>query len=1222
MVARVCAAAVTLLGLLTCLEFVLGRELGIDQLFAAQAWAAPLSFGGRMPLITAISFTVTGSALLLLSTTRRRLDAMAQVLVLPVMFVALAGFAGHLFDARDMHALTQSEVASALPATILFLLVSRGLLDRHPDRGLMGEVSSNRPGGAMARWLLPAFVWISLALGLVLLVGQRVGLYDTGLMVALFVVANTVLAAALIWRTARSLNRADADRERAQQELEGTTADRSRQAAVYESVFTDMADGVYIMDRAGKVTANPAAVKLIGQPLIEMDPALWSQEYGLFLPDRKTVYPVADLPMAHALRGEAVSDAEIFVRNPGVPDGRLIEVTARPLRDESGQLNGALAVFRDITGRKRLEDAARQLRSTFDSALDSVVTMDDQGRIMDWNPTAEVMFGWPKSEVVGRTMAETIIPERYRGAHANGVRDAAGNGAGPVIGRRTEIEAVHRDGHEFKVELSIAATRSDNRYIFIGFIRDITERQRAKETRRRLAAVVDSSAESIYTLDLTGAITSWNPAAEQLLGYTPAEILGKHGSLLAAPGTTGDKAPRLLKGERIAPHQIHVVTKDGRQLTVSASISPLKDSVGRTAGAAIVLRDETEHQLRAAILESVLESIGDGVVIADEHGLPSFNAEAKRILGMDVDGIPGEEWTQRYAVYHPDQKTPYPPQEFPLAKALRGEALDETEIFVRHPGAPDGILVTVSAGPLRGPAGQALGAVAVFRDVTARRRSEEVQRQLAAVVQSSDDAIYAVNAQGLITAWNPGAERLLGWTAQEVIGQDPWTATRTPAEIERRQRLMRGDPANAFDAEVPGKDGLRIPVLASVSQMKDASGQVVGAAVILRDITETKRALETRLRLAAIVESSDDAIVGKDLDGGILSWNTGAERLYGYSAEEAEGKNISILVPGDRPNELSAILERVKRGERIEHYETVRVRKDGSRLDVSITISPLRDLSGTVVGASAITRDISEQKRADEEIRKLNAGLEQRIGERTAALEASNQELEAFSYSVSHDLRAPLRAINGFVELVVQEHAAQLAPEGRRYLDRVAAGARQMGQLIDDLLAFSRLGRTPLEKRNVAAVEVVERALEQLRPLMEDRAVELTVGDLPMCTCSPSLLEQVFVNLIGNALKYSRGREPARIDVSARVDPVSNETVFAVRDNGVGFDMQYAEKLFGVFQRLHRAEDYEGTGVGLAIVQRIVHRHGGRVWAQAEPEKGATFCFTLGGTTEWLPAAA
>lgn len=200
-VARICAAAVTLLGLLTCLEFVLGWDLGIDRLFATQTSTAQLPFAGRMQVVTAISFAVTGSALLLTSTKRQRLHAAAQALVLPVMYVALAGLAGHLFDARDMEALTPSAVASALPTTILFLLVLRGMLERYPDQGLMATVSSRRPGGTMARRLLPAFMWISLGLGLLFLVGQRMGLYDTALLVALFVVASTVLAAVVIWRT-------------------------------------------------------------------------------------------------------------------------------------------------------------------------------------------------------------------------------------------------------------------------------------------------------------------------------------------------------------------------------------------------------------------------------------------------------------------------------------------------------------------------------------------------------------------------------------------------------------------------------------------------------------------------------------------------------------------------------------------------------------------------------------------------------------------------------------------------------------------------------------------------------------------------------------------------------------------------------------------------------------------------------------------------------------
>jgi PAS domain S-box-containing protein len=404
--------------------------------------------------------------------------------------------------------------------------------------------------------------------------------------------------------------------------------------------------------------------------------------------------------------------------------------------------------------------------------------------------------------------------------------------------------------------------------------------------------------------------------------------------------------------------------------------------------------------------------------------------------------------------------------------------------------------------------------------------------------------------------------------------------------------------------------------------MRGTDGQVVGAAISVRDITEAKRAQDARLRLAAIVESSFDAIIAKDLDGTISSWNTGAERLYGYADSEVLGKNISLLTPPDHADEIPTILNRIKLGQQVEHYETVRRRKNGDIVDVSITVSPLHDSGGAIVGASVIARDISERRRAEAEIRRLNSDLERRVAERTADLVAVNSELEAFTYSVSHDLRAPLRAIHGFVQLLTQRHATQLDGEARRYLDRVSAGTAHMARLIEDLLALSKVSQVPLAAHRVSASDIVQRALEQLAPLRQGRALELSVEELPDCLAEPVLLEQVFVNLIGNALKYSRGREPARIVIGCRTDAATSEPVFFVKDNGAGFDMRYADKLFGVFQRLHRPEDYEGTGVGLAIVHRIIGRLGGRIWAEAEPDKGATFYFTLGGASTWLPAAA
>ena len=511
------------------------------------------------------------------------------------------------------------------------------------------------------------------------------------------------------------------------------------------------------------------------------------------------------------------------------------------------------------------------------------------------------------------------------------------------------------------------------------------------------------------------------------------------------------------------------------------------------------------------------------------------------------------------------------------------------------------------------------------REIAERKRAEQALKESLAAREHAiqelaeqkfaldQHAIVAVtDLQGTITYVNDRFSAINQYSKEEAIGQNYRIVNSGyhPKEFFQKMydtigqgRVWHGEIRNR------AKEGSIFWVDATIVPLLDSEGKPRQYITIRTDITERKRLEEIRERLAAVVESSDDAIISKTLDGTITAWNFGAEKVFGYSSAEAVGKSLGMLLPPERANEESDILARIVRGESVEHFETVRLRKDGKRIDVSATISPIKDSSGAIVGASKIARDITERERAEEVIRQLNDELEQRVAERTAQLEAANQELEAFSYSVSHDLRAPLRHISGFSQLLVEEFGATLAPGARHYLDRIQAGTQNMGVLVDELLHLARVGRHAVNRRRTKLNEVVEAVIAMLQPESGGRQVEWAISDLPEAECDPVLVRQIFQNLLSNALKFTRPRTHAVIEVSCQEH--DGQPVFIVRDNGVGFSMKYVDKLFGVFQRLHRAEDFEGTGIGLATVQRIVHKHGGRVWAEGKLDQGAAFYFTL-----------
>ncbi len=504
----------------------------------------------------------------------------------------------------------------------------------------------------------------------------------------------------------------------------------------------------------------------------------------------------------------------------------------------------------------------------------------------------------------------------------------------------------------------------------------------------------------------------------------------------------------------------------------------------------------------------------------------------------------------------------------------------------------------------------------------------KAEQQLKASLKEIEDlkaaldehAIVAItDPQGRISYVNEKFCAISKYTREELLGQDHRiiNSGHHPQEFIRdlwttitHGRVWHGEIKNK------AKDGSFYWVDTTIVPFLNDQGKPRQYVAIRADIT-TRKAAEEQLRAsfreigdlkAALDEHAIVAIT--DPQGKISYVNEKFCAISKYSREELLGEDHRIINSGHHPKEFIRELWTTITHGRVWHGEIKNKAKDGSFYWVDTTIVPFLNDQGKPRQYVAIRADITTRKAAAAEIVELNAELEQRVTGRTAELKQANQELEAFSYSISHDLRAPLRAMGGFARILEMEHSGQLSPDAKKAIQRIRDNATKMGQLIDGLLDFSSLNWLPVTKKKVAPDDIARAVFEELRAEVGNRRVDIEIAELPVCEADAKLLKQVFVNLLSNALKYTRRRDPAIIKVGWR--RVKGTRTYFVQDNGAGFDMEYADKLFHVFQRLHAADQFEGTGVGLAIVQRIIQRHGGRIWADAQVDRGATFYFTIG----------
>ncbi|MHC1768627.1 MAG: PAS domain S-box protein [Verrucomicrobiia bacterium] len=615
----------------------------------------------------------------------------------------------------------------------------------------------------------------------------------------------------------------------------------------------------------------------------------------------------------------------------------------------------------------------------------------------------------------------------------------------------------------------------------------------------------------------------------------------------------------------------------------------------------------SEIDLLAAIVETAQHAIVSKTV---DGTITSWNPAAERLLGYSAEEAVGAP----ISIIVPPERGSEASEI--LETIHRGEPVIGLEtVRLRKDGSRVEVEITVS--PLRDAAGQVIGASKIAREITGRltaeRKSHEDREHLNILLKSIADGIIATDERGCVTFLNPAAERMTGRSQAEAAGQAIESVfniinsnTRRRAENPVPRVLQDGVVAGLQNHTVLlAADGTERHIDDSAAPLRRQDGSIAGAVLIFRDVTDQRSAQTVRSRLAAIVESSHDAIISKDLNGRISSWNLGAERIFGYRAEEIVGRHVSVLIPPAHLKEETEILNRLRRGESVEHFETVRVTKNGDLIDVSLTVSPVKDAEGNVIGASKVARDITEQKRLRDAMRHAKESLEQAVEERTLRLRHAIVDLEHFSYSMSHDLRAPVRSIASYASILLSDYHDKLAPEAVHCLQRICMSAERMDRLIGDALAYSRVAQTDVVLAPVDLDQLVHETVQQYPHLHPDQADIEVVSPLGAVMASEGLMAQSIANLLGNAVKFvnSNSRPAIRLWTTQNDGKVR----LCVRDNGIGIAPSDRDRIWRIFERANDARGFEGTGIGLSLVKRAIERMGGSVGVESEVGQGSTF---------------
>jgi len=889
----------------------------------------------------------------------------------------------------------------------------------------------------------------------------------------------------------------------------------------------------------------------------------------------------------------------------------------------------------DLGLRKETENRLAQMEGKYDGLLeaapDAMVVVNQNGEIVLLNLQAEKQFGYRRDELVGQKVTN-IIPEGFaERLIADGTRTAA-EALAQQIGTGIELIGRRKDASEFPIEIMLSPLESADGILVTAAVRNISVRKGAErhlaqiESKRRLVEEALRESEenyrmlldgvqdcAIFMMDPRGQIVSWNTGAQKIKGYSADQIIGRNFSCFFPQEDIERGRPeevlRIAATNGRHAEQSMRVRKDGSQFLASVSFTALRDQAGNLRGFSEFSHDLTAIKESGEKYRGLLEAAPDAMVVVNEGGeIVLLNVQAEKQFGYRRDELLGQKVTNIIPVGFAERL---------IADDLRSaeDALAQQigtgiELVARRKDGSE-FPIEIMLSPLE--SGDGILVTAAIRNISVRKEADKhlgrMEAKYRGLLEAAPDAMVVVNTDGEIVLLNVQAEKQFGYRRDELLGQkvtniipEGFAERLIADDLRSAEEALAQQIGAGIELVARRKDGSEFPIELMLSPLESAEGTLVTAAI--RNISVRKNAekhlaqMEGRYR--GLLEAAPDAMVVVNQIGEIVLLNLQAEKQFGYSRNELLGQKVRNIIPegfaerlvaDGRRTAAEALAQQIGTG-----LELIGRRKDRSEFPIELMLSPLGGAEGILV--TAAIRNISARKIAD-------ATLLKKIDE----LKRSNEDLAQFANIASHDLQEPLRMVASYTQLLSKRYKGKLDADADMYIKFAVDGAIRLQRLIQDLLTFSRVDTQGVTLRDTSSEDALQQALVDLSGAIEAHGAQITHDPLPIVQADGVQLVQLFQNLVGNAIKYQNGRVP-KVHISATSNN-KHRWIFSVRDNGIGIDRKYYKKIFGMFQRLHKREEFTGTGIGLAICKKIVDRHGGKITIESKPGVGSTFSFSL-----------